>query len=83
MLILNLSADFESRVMKFMKGSYSKKCQDPNPCSFAYNVIYVDNKFTKPVVNSSGEIAAYGFVNVIIKEYEYCKKVIKNASTKI
>ena len=80
---MNLSADFESRVMKFMKSSYSKKYQDPNPCSFAYNVIFVDNKFTKPAVVFRGEIAAYDFVNVIIKEYEYCKKVIKNTSTKI
>ena len=30
--------------------SYTKKYQDDIPCSFAYKVVCVDNKFSKDVV---------------------------------
>ena len=46
--------DFESYV-----GSYSKKYQDHIPCSFAYKLVCVDDKFSKPIVVFRGENAAY------------------------
>ena len=56
---------------------YSKKYQDHVPCSFAYKLVCVDNEFTKPIVAFTGGNAAYKFIEAILKEFEYCKKVTK------
>ena len=60
-----------------MKALTQKKYQDHVPCSFAYKVIGIDNRFSKPIAVYRGENAAYEFIKAIIKEYEYCKKVMK------
>ena len=54
-----------------------KKHQDHIPCSFAYKLVCVDDEFTKPIVVFKGENAAYEFIKAILKEYQYCKKVMK------
>ena len=59
------------------EGSYSKKYQDHVPCSFAYKLVCVDDKFSKSIVVFRGENAAYEFIKAIFKEYEYCKRVAK------
>ena len=46
------------------------------PCSFAYNLVWVDDKFSKSIV-FRGENAVYEFVQAILKEFGCCKKVIK------
>ena len=46
--------------------SYSKKYQDLVPCSFAYKLVCVDDKFTKPKVAFRGENAAYKFIEAIL-----------------
>ena len=71
-------ADFGSNLegVEIYEGSYSKKYQDHVPCSFAYKVVCVDDKFTKPIVVFRGENAGYKF-KAILKEYEYCKKIMK------
>ena len=63
--------------MKVMKVLTQKKYQDHVPCSFAYKVVCIDDKFSKPIVVFRGENAAYEFIKAILKEYEYCKKVMK------
>ena len=50
------------------EGSYSKKYQDHIPSSF-------DDEFAKPIVVLRGKNGAYKFIEVIPKEYQYCKKV--------
>ena len=45
-------------------------------CSFAYKVVCIDNRFTKPTIIYRGENAAYEFFNATLKEYKYCKKVM-------
>ena len=72
-------ADFEFNLegVEIWEGSHSKKYQDHDPYSFDYEVIRVDDKFTKPIVVFRGENAAYEFVKSILKESEYCKKVIE------
>ena len=72
-------ADFECNLysVESYEGSYSKKYQDHVPCSFAYKLVCVDDKFTKPIVVFRDENAAYEFIKAILKEYEYCKKVMK------
>ena len=71
-------ADFECnlRGVESYEGSYTKKYQDHIPCSFAYKVVCVDDRFTKPIVVYRGENAAYEFIKAILKEYKYCKKVM-------
>ena len=64
-------ADFKCN-LKFFE-SYTKKYQDHFPCSFAYKVVCIVNKFSKPIE----------FIKAIPKEYEYCKKIMRNTLTKI
>ena len=59
------------------KRSSSEKYQDHIPCSFAYKLVCVDDKFSKSIVVFRGENVAYEFIKAILKEYEYCKKVMK------
>ena len=72
-------ADFECNLksVESYEGFYSKKYQDHIPCSFAYKLVCVDDKFTKPIVVFRGENAAYEFIKEILKEYQYCKKAMK------
>ena len=57
--------------------SYTKKYQDHIPCSFAYEVVCIDNKFKKKVVLYRGKNAVYRFIEAILNEFDYCKKMIK------
>ena len=70
-------ADFECNLKKTEsnEGSYTRKYQDDTPCSFAYKVVCVDDRFTKPTV-VWGENAAYEFIKAMLKEYKYCRKVM-------
>ena len=54
-------ADFEFslRGVESCEGSYTKRYQDHVPCSFAYKVVWVDDRFTKPIVAYRGKNAAY------------------------
>ena len=79
-------ADFES-ILKKVKSdisesdsnsSYTKKFQDHIPCSFAYKVDCVDNKFSKKFRFYRGKNTASKPLSFILIEYEYCKKVVKN-----
>ena len=54
-----------------------KNYQDHIPCSFAYKLVCVDDDFSKLIVGFRGENAAYEFIKAILKEYQYCKKVMK------
>ena len=53
-----------------------KKYQGDIPCSFAYQVVCVDDRFTKPIVVYGGENAVCEFIKAILKEYKYCRKVM-------
>ena len=71
--------DFESNLESVgsYEGSYSKKYQDHIPCRFAYKLVYVDDKFSMPIVAFRGKNVTFKFIEAILKEYEYCKKVMK------
>ena len=47
------------------------------PVVLLTNFVCVDDKFTKPVVVFRVENAAYKFIEAILKNFEYCKKVMK------
>ena len=57
--------------------SYTKKYQDRIPCSFAYKVVCVNNKFSKDIVLYRRKNAVLKFIKCIFKEYGYCRSVMK------
>ena len=59
------------------EGSYWKKYHNHSPCSFTNKFVCVDNNFTKTIAVFTGESAAYEFIDAVLKEYEYCQKVMK------
>ena len=74
--------DFEC-ILKGVRSSdkkndtYTKKYQDHIPCSFAYKVVCIDNKFSEKVVLYRGKNAFYRFIEAILEKYDYCKSMIK------
>ena len=72
-------ADFEINLknVESYEGSYSKNYQDHVPRSFAYKLICVDDEFTKLIDVFRGENAAYKFIETILKEYEYWRKLMR------
>ena len=69
--------------VKCNEGSYTEKHQDHIPCSFAYKVACIDNRFTKPTIIYRVKNAAYEFIKTIFKEHEYCKNIIEEHFNKI
>ena len=59
-----------------------KKYQAHIRCSFAYKLVCADDKLSKPTVVFRGENAAFKFIEAILREYEYCKKVMKKLFNK-
>ena len=62
--------------------SYTEKYQVHIPCSFAYKVVCVDDRFSKPVVLYSPKNAIFKFIETILKEYDCRKKFTKKHSNK-
>ena len=75
----NIYADFECNLkgVEIYEDSYSKNYQKHIPCSFAYKVVCIDDRFSKVIAVFRGKNAAYEFIKAILKEYEYRKKVMK------
>ena len=76
-------ADFQS-LLKRVRGSdrnnntsYIEKYQKHILCSFAYTVVCIDDKFSKPVIIYKGKDAVNKFIKAILKEMNYCPKIIK------
>ena len=63
-------------MLKALKVLTQKKYQDHVPCSFAYKVVCIGNRFTERIAVYRGENAAYEFIKSILREYKYCKKVM-------
>ena len=80
-------ADFECNLEKVKSNeiknkSYTEKYQNHIPCSFSYKLVCVDNKFSKAIIVYRGENAAYKFIEAILKEYEYCTKIMEKLFNK-
>ena len=75
----NVYVDFECilKSVQCNEGFYTEKYQGHVPCSFSYKLFCVNNKFSKPIVVFRGGNGAYRIIEAILKEYEYCKKVVK------
>ena len=72
-------ADFECNLQdtEIYEGSCTKKYHDHVPCSYAYKIVCIDDRFSKLIVVYRGENAAYEFIKAILKEYKYCKNIMK------
>ena len=83
---LKIYADFECNlcVTEIYEGSCTKKYHDHVPCSYAFKVVCIDDRFSKSVVvyRDRGKNAAYEFIKAILKEYKYCKKIMKKQFNK-
>ena len=76
---LKIYADFESSLQdtEIYEGSCIKKYHGYVPCSYAYKIVCIDDRFSKPIFVYRGENAAYEFIKVILEEYKYCKNIMK------
>ena len=54
-----------------------QKYEDHIPCNFTYKVVGIDDKFSKDVLLHRGKNAVLKFIEMILKEYNYCRPVIK------
>ena len=71
--------DFECNLksVKCKEGSYTGKYQDHIPYSFAYKIVFIDNRFSKPTIIYRGEDTAYEFIKAILEECKYFKIIMK------
>ena len=76
-------ADFESILVPENNGKqnllqpYTKKYQKHVAWSYGYNLVCVDDKFSKPFKSYLGEDAVYNFICSMIEESKYCSGVMK------
>ena len=66
-------ADFECNLQdtKIYEGSCAKKYHDHVPCSYAYKIVCIDDRSSKPIVDYRGENGAYEFIKAILEEYKH------------
>ena len=82
-------ADFESALERIQSNdsdnndSYTKRYKKHIPCSFAYKVVCIGDRFIKPVVIYRRKKAVNKFIEAIVKENNYCKNVMKKHFNKI
>ena len=71
-------SDFECNLQdtEIYEGSCTKK-YDHVPCSYAYRIVCIDNRFSKPIVVYRGKNAAYEFIKAVPEEYKYFKNIMK------
>ena len=77
-------SDFEAITEKISsckpndKNSYTEAYQKHKDCGYGYKVVCCyDDKYSKPVQIYRGEKAVYKFMEKMLEEVDYCKKVIR------
>ena len=77
-------ADFECNLknVECYEGTYTKKYHEHVPCSCAYKVVCIDDKYSKSIVVYRGVNATYEFIKSILKEHNYCRKIMKDQFNK-
>ena len=77
-------ADFECNLksVECYEGTYTKIYHEHVPCSYAYKIVCIDDKYSKSIVVYRGVNAAYEFIKSILKEYKYCQKIMKDQFNK-
>ena len=69
-------------MLNFMKVLTQKKNHEHVPCSYAYKFFCIDDRFSKPIVVYRGENAGYKFIETILEERKYYKKIMKDELNK-
>ena len=69
-------ADFECNLnsVESYEGSYSKNNQDHVPCSFAYKLACVDNKFTETIVVLEAKMLLLSLLKQFLRSMSTVKK---------
>ena len=81
-------ADFEAIIEKISgckpnnDKSYTEAYQKHTDCGYGYKVVCCHDKYTKPVQIYRGEKAVYKFMEKMLEEVKYCKKVMKTCFNK-
>ena len=76
-------ADFECMLKNVDIGinndyfNYKSKYQDHIPCIFAYNLVCIDDKYSKDIVLYRGKNAVFKFIQSIFNKYSYCKSIME------
>ena len=76
-------SDFESILAPEDNGKqnlnefYTNKYQKHIACSYGYNLVGIDDNFSKRFKSYIGEDAAFNFVNSIVEESKYSSEVMK------
>ena len=65
-----------------MYKSYSNKYQKDVACSYGYELVCVDNKFSKPFKSYFREDAVYNFTDSMIKESKCCSEMMRKPFNK-
>ena len=70
-------ADFECNFknVERYESSCTKTFNEHVPCSYAYKVVCIDDKYSKSIFVYRGKNAAYEFIRSILKEHKDCKKI--------
>ena len=74
-----IHVDFESnlKAVEIYEGFYSKNIKITFLVVLLTSLFVLMINFTKPIVVFRGKNAAYEFIKAILKEHEYCKKVME------
>ena len=77
-------ADFEYNLknVECYEGTYAKKYHEHIPCSYAFKVVCIDDKYNKSIAVYRGVNAAYKFIKAILEERKYCTKIMKDEFNK-
>ena len=69
-------ADSECNLKKVKcnEGSYTEKYQDHIPCSFAYKIVFIDDKFTKPTILMGVKMQLMNSLKQFLKNTNIAKK---------
>ena len=69
--------EFNLRDVEIYEGCYTKKYHEHVPCSYAYKVVCINDRFSKSIVVFRGKNTAYEYINTTLEEHKYCKKIMK------
>ena len=75
-LLKGVDCGIENEFFSYDGISFKKKYQDHIPCSFAYKVVCVDNKYIKKICLYREKNAVFKFIKCIFKEYGHCRSVM-------
>ena len=62
--------EFNLKDTEIYEGSCTRKYHDRVPCSYAFKIVCIGNRFIKPIVVYRDKNAAYEFIKAILEDYK-------------